>query len=129
MLHTRESACPSVWSVLLAHSEPGAGSDVANIQTTAKLDETGEFYIVNGSKKWITGETRDVARCQRCWVWRFRGSDSRPAHTHAFLLHSPTVFETTHSRSSALLSSEHCRWPRASLLIAATIPLTVCRRW
>lgn len=33
-------------------TEPGAGSDAANIQTTAKLD--GDFYIVNGSKTFIT---------------------------------------------------------------------------
>ncbi len=41
--------------ISLAISEPSAGSDVANIQTTAELDPTGQFYTVNGSKKWITG--------------------------------------------------------------------------
>ncbi len=40
-------------SICLCISEPGAGSDVANIQTKAVRD--GDFYIVNGSKKWITG--------------------------------------------------------------------------
>jgi alkylation response protein AidB-like acyl-CoA dehydrogenase len=39
--------------ICLAISEPYAGSDVANIRTTAKRE--GDFYIVNGSKKWITG--------------------------------------------------------------------------
>ncbi len=33
-------------------SEPGAGSDVANIRTTATKD--GGDYIINGSKMWIT---------------------------------------------------------------------------
>ena len=33
-------------------TEPGAGSDVANIQTTAILD--GDHYMVNGSKTFIT---------------------------------------------------------------------------
>ena len=42
-------------NISLAISEPGAGSDVANIQATAVLDPTGEFYVVNGAKKWITG--------------------------------------------------------------------------
>jgi len=37
----------------LAVTEPTAGSDVANIQTTAVDDGTGHF-VVNGEKKWIT---------------------------------------------------------------------------
>jgi len=37
----------------LAISEPYAGSDVANIKTTARKE--GDYYIVNGMKKWITG--------------------------------------------------------------------------
>jgi alkylation response protein AidB-like acyl-CoA dehydrogenase len=41
--------------ICLAITEPGAGSDVANIQMTAKLNPTGSHYIVNGIKKWITG--------------------------------------------------------------------------
>eukprot|EP01113_Clastostelium_recurvatum_P014904 TRINITY_DN1817_c0_g1_i2.p1 TRINITY_DN1817_c0_g1~~TRINITY_DN1817_c0_g1_i2.p1 ORF type:complete len:431 (+),score=99.77 TRINITY_DN1817_c0_g1_i2:34-1293(+) len=40
-------------NICLAISEPYAGSDVANIRTTARRE--GEFYIVNGLKKWITG--------------------------------------------------------------------------
>ncbi|KAE8154765.1 acyl-CoA dehydrogenase/oxidase [Aspergillus avenaceus] len=36
----------------LGITEPDAGSDVANISTTAKRD--GDFYVVNGAKKWIT---------------------------------------------------------------------------
>ncbi|KAF1984658.1 acyl-CoA dehydrogenase [Aulographum hederae CBS 113979] len=38
----------------IAITEPGAGSDVANIQTTAVKTKDGKHYIVNGSKKWIT---------------------------------------------------------------------------
>ena len=34
-------------------TEPGAGSDVASIQTTAVRD--GDHYILNGQKMWITG--------------------------------------------------------------------------
>merc|ERR1719191_1246842 len=39
----------------LAISEAFAGSDVAGMRTRGQLDPTGEFYIVNGTKKWITG--------------------------------------------------------------------------
>lgn len=40
--------------ICLAISEPLAGSDVANLRTTAVKDPSGEFYVVNGEKKWIT---------------------------------------------------------------------------
>lgn len=39
--------------IALAVSEASAGSDVANIKTTAK--EEGDYYVVEGQKKWITG--------------------------------------------------------------------------
>ncbi len=38
----------------IAITEPGAGSDVANIATTATKSADGKHYIVNGTKKWIT---------------------------------------------------------------------------
>ena len=56
-LHLQEAIIPRVLSgcmhVALAISEPTAGSDVANIKTSAV--KVGENYIVNGEKKWITG--------------------------------------------------------------------------
>lgn len=42
--------------ISLGITEPGAGSDVANISTTAVRD--GDHYIVNGSKTFISGGTR-----------------------------------------------------------------------
>jgi acyl-CoA dehydrogenase len=38
----------------IAITEPHAGSDVANIKTTAVKSKDGKFYVVNGEKKWIT---------------------------------------------------------------------------
>jgi acyl-CoA dehydrogenase len=45
LLLGRKRAC-------LAITEPGAGSDVAGLKTTAELSEDGEYYVVNGTKKW-----------------------------------------------------------------------------
>lgn len=38
----------------IAITEPSAGSDVANVATTAVKSDCGKFYIVNGQKKWIS---------------------------------------------------------------------------
>lgn len=40
--------------ICLAITEAFAGSDVAGIRTTAEKTPDGKFYIVNGTKKWIT---------------------------------------------------------------------------
>jgi alkylation response protein AidB-like acyl-CoA dehydrogenase len=42
-------------SFSLGITEPGAGSDVANIKTTARRSADGKVFVVNGFKKWITG--------------------------------------------------------------------------
>ncbi|MDI1350268.1 acyl-CoA dehydrogenase family protein [Aquabacterium sp.] len=36
------------------YSEPGAGSDLAAVKTTAVKDASGQFYVVNGQKTWTT---------------------------------------------------------------------------
>lgn len=40
--------------IALAISEAFAGSDVMGIQTTAAKTEDGKYWIINGTKKWIT---------------------------------------------------------------------------
>mgnify|MGYP005986785643 FL=1 len=45
----------------IAVSEPHAGSDVANIKTTAVKE--GDDYIINGSKMWITNATQADYLC------------------------------------------------------------------
>ncbi|WP_453932068.1 acyl-CoA dehydrogenase family protein [Acidovorax temperans] len=48
------------------YSEPGAGSDLASVKTTAVrvTDETGAHYIVNGQKTWTTqGQHANMIFC------------------------------------------------------------------
>jgi citronellyl-CoA dehydrogenase len=47
--------------VSIAVSEPGAGSDVSSIKTTARKD--GDDYVINGSKMWITNGTQSDWAC------------------------------------------------------------------
>ncbi|MDI3387001.1 acyl-CoA dehydrogenase family protein [Streptomyces sp. B-S-A8] len=39
----------------LAMTEPGTGSDLAGMKSTAKLSEDGTHYVLNGAKTFITG--------------------------------------------------------------------------
>lgn len=51
----------------IAMTEPGTGSDLANISTTAKLSEDGSHYILDGAKTFITGGAladRDLVVCR-----------------------------------------------------------------
>ena len=45
----------------IAVSEPGAGSDVAGIKTTARRE--GDEYVISGSKQWITNGTQADWAC------------------------------------------------------------------
>ena len=45
----------------IAVSEPGAGSDVAQIKTAAS--KSGDDYIINGTKTWITNSTQSDFLC------------------------------------------------------------------
>ncbi|MFE4664042.1 acyl-CoA dehydrogenase family protein [Streptomyces sp. NPDC056716] len=42
-----------MWAI--AMTEPGTGSDLAGMKTTARLSEDGTHYVLNGSKTFITG--------------------------------------------------------------------------
>ncbi len=56
----RAEIAPAVISgkkwISLGITEPGGGSDVANLRTLARRD--GDYYVVNGSKTYITGGMR-----------------------------------------------------------------------
>ncbi|WP_445524442.1 acyl-CoA dehydrogenase family protein [Streptomyces cyslabdanicus] len=42
-----------MWAI--AMTEPGTGSDLAGMKTTARLSEDGAHYVLNGAKTFITG--------------------------------------------------------------------------
>ncbi len=42
------------WIAAFGLTEPGAGSDVRSLRTTAKKSEDGKHYVLNGEKIWIT---------------------------------------------------------------------------
>jgi acyl-CoA dehydrogenase len=55
-------------------TEPGAGSDVSGIQTTATLSEDGTHYLLNGSKTFITNA--EIAD----WITIFAMTDKSAGH-------------------------------------------------
>lgn len=65
----------------IAVSEPGAGSDVANIKTRAEKD--GDDYIINGTKMWITNST------QADWFCLLANTGDGPKHQNKSLIVVP----------------------------------------
>ena len=62
-------------------SEPGAGSDVAAVKTTARKD--GDDYIINGGKMWITNSL------QADWMCLLANTSEGPAHKNKSLIMVP----------------------------------------
>jgi isovaleryl-CoA dehydrogenase len=68
------------WVGAMGMSEPGAGTDVLGMKTTAVRD--GDHYVINGRKMWITNGTLDEGKtlCDCVLLYaRTGGSDKRPA--------------------------------------------------
>merc|ERR1711962_294498 len=103
----------------LGVSEPGAGSDVAQIKTTAKSD--GDDYIINGSKFWITnGHNAD-------WCCLLVNTNDGPVHKSKSLvcvpMDSPGVVRGKriekigmHSSDTAQLFFEDVRVPKKYII-------------
>lgn len=62
-------------------SEPGAGSDVAAIQTRARKD--GDDYVITGQKMWITNSL------QADWICMLVNTGDGPAHRNKSLVMVP----------------------------------------
>jgi citronellyl-CoA dehydrogenase len=65
----------------LGVSEPGGGSDVAAVKTTAKVE--GGDYVVNGTKMWITNGM------QADWCCLLANTSDGPAHKNKSLIVVP----------------------------------------
>jgi len=80
----REFLAPAVAGEMVACigvSEPGAGSDVAGLKTSAKSD--GDDYVINGSKMWITNAT------QADWICLLANTSDGNVHANKSLIVVP----------------------------------------
>jgi citronellyl-CoA dehydrogenase len=80
----REFLAPSIqgeYVACIGVSEPGAGSDVANIKIRARRD--GADYVINGNKMWITNGT------QADWMCMLANTGEGDIHTSKSLICVP----------------------------------------
>lgn len=105
----------------IAMTEPGTGSDLSNIQTTAKLE--GDYYLLNGQKTFITnGIAADlvVVACKTDLhaVPRHKGISllvverDTPGFSRGRKLHKVGL----HAQDTAELIFEDCKVPKGNLL-------------
>ena len=68
--------CSGEWVGCMAMSEPGYGTDVLGMQTTAKLNSDGN-WVINGRKMWITNGSIDEegTPADICWLYARTGTD------------------------------------------------------
>ncbi|WP_188207633.1 acyl-CoA dehydrogenase [Alkalibacillus aidingensis] len=102
-----------------ALSEPGAGSDVSSMKTSAKLD--GDEYVLNGSKVWITnGGVADIYV-----VFAKTDADAKHKGISAFIVEKGTEGFTFGKKEEKLgirssptteLIFENCRIPKENML-------------
>jgi citronellyl-CoA dehydrogenase len=83
-------------------SEPGAGSDVAAIRTTARRD--GGDYVINGAKMWIT------TSLQADWMCLLANTSDDPAHRNKSLIvvpmSTPGIVKAKKIRKIGMFSSD-----------------------
>lgn len=80
----KEFLAPSIsgeYVACIGVSEPGAGSDVASIRTTARRD--GGDYVINGGKMWITNSL------QADWMCLLANTSDGPPHRNKSLICLP----------------------------------------
>ncbi|GAA1559082.1 acyl-CoA dehydrogenase family protein [Kribbella lupini] len=107
-----------VWAAM-AITEPGCGSDSANIQTTARRD--GDHYVIDGEKIFVTAG----ARCDAVVVWATVDKSLGRAAIKSFVVPKDTpgltVERVEHklgirSSDTATIRLTNCRVPAENLL-------------
>ena len=119
--HKRNFWMPAVKGEAIAAlgvTEPDAGSDVANIRTTARRD--GDDYVINGSKTYITNGTRAdfITLAVRTGAAGHGGISLVlfPTDTKGYRITRKLEKMGNHSSDTAELSFEDCRIPVKNLL-------------
>ncbi len=102
----------------LGVSEPGGGSDVAALKTTAKSD--GGDYVINGTKMWITNAL------QADWCCLLANTSDGPAHKNKSLIvvpmDTPGISKQKihkigmHSSDTAQIFFDNVRVPKRNLI-------------
>ena len=105
--------------VCVGVSEPGAGSDVASIRTTARKD--GGDYVINGGKMWITNGTQADWMC--CLANTSEGSPHKnksliivPMKTKGVSIERKIEKIGMHSSDTALIHFDDVRVPQRHLI-------------
>lgn len=102
----------------LGITEPDAGSDVANIRTTAVRD--GDDYVINGAKTYITNGTRAdfITLAVRTGADGFGGISLMmfPTDTKGFRVTNKLEKLGNHCSDTAEIAFEDCRIPARNLL-------------
>lgn len=119
--HKRNYAVPAMKGEAIAAlgvSEPNAGSDVANIRTTAKRD--GGDYVINGQKTFITNGTRAdfITLAVRTGEEGYGGISllTFPTDVKGFKVGRALKKIGNHTSDTAELFFEDCRIPVQNLL-------------
>jgi len=118
----REFLAPAIAGDMVACvgvSEPGAGSDVAGIRTSARKD--GGDYVINGGKMWITSGTQADWMC--CLANTSEGSPHKnkslivvPMKTKGVTIERKIRKIGMHSSDTALIHFDDVRVPQRHLI-------------